>query len=484
MNYRKIVSFLGVIMMIIGVSMLLPIFWSLYYGDADWSVFLLSSLITCLLGYLAFKTKIEDEEFHHREALIVVTFSWVLAAVFGALPYLLSGVLTSFADGFFETMSGFTTTGASVFQDVEALPHGILFWRSLTQWLGGMGIVVLLVAILSTIGNSGIQMFWAEAPGAAKDKIRPRISESAKILWYTYLIMTFIETVLLWLLGMPLFDALCHTFSSVATGGFSTKNASLGFYENSAIYWVITIFMFMSGANFALYYQVIRGKSPLIFWKDEEFKFYSLIVFFFGACITVDLILKMGYGSWGVAVQDAFFHVVSIITTTGYAITDYAFWTPFAQGILVVLTFIGSCSGSTSGAIKVGRLMVIIKQMMLEFRKVIHPKAIFHLKIDGKAVPADMVMSILQFFFIYISIAVFGTLFMAFLGLDLVSAFTSVVAALGNVGPGLEKVGPMANYSFLPDAGKYLLSFLMMLGRLELYTVIVLLIPAFWRYRN
>ncbi|MBZ4654854.1 MAG: trkH [Peptococcaceae bacterium] len=480
MNYQKIISSLGIMLMIIGVSMVLPLMWSLYYGDSDWLAFLGSSIVTFLAGFVAHKATKLEGNFHNREAFIVVTFSWLLASAFGAIPYMLTGTFTSYADAFFETMSGFTTTGASVLNDIESLPHGVLFWRSLTHWLGGMGIVVLFIAILSSLGTGGMQMFRAESPGPVAEKIKPRISETAKILWYTYLLFTVIETLLLWLLGMPLFDALCHTFGTLATGGFSTKNASIGHYASPLIHWVIIVFMFMSGANFALYYQALRGRSLWSFWRNPEFKLYLLIVLASIAFVSLDLFFSGTKGIGNILTVSSF-QVVSIMTTTGYATADFDRWPFFAQAILVALMFVGGCAGSTGGSIKVGRILVLLKQCLLELQKVVHPRAIMSLKIGGKNVPNDIVINILQFFFIYMLITVFGTVFMALLGLDLTSAFTAVAATLGNVGPGLAKVGPVQNYSFIPATGKYMLSIFMLLGRLELYTVLVLILPSFWK---
>lgn len=481
MNYKKIVSMLGLIMVLIGLSMYLPIFWSVYYGDSDWVSFLAVGTLTALIGFTVYRlTRTHQGVFRNREALVVVTFSWVLASTFGALPFLFSGTLTSFADAFFESMSGFTTTGASVFTEVESLPHGILFWRSLTHWLGGMGIVVLLVAILTSAGVGGMQLFRAESPGPVAEKIKPRISDTAKILWFTYLIFTVVQTLLLWAFGMSLFDALCHTFGSVATGGFSTKNTSLGFYHSPWIYWITIIFMFLSGANFSLYFQALKGKSLRCFWRNSEFKLYSMIVLTAILLIWANLSWQEE-GSAGRHFTAASFQVVSMITTTGYASTNFDLWSAFSKAILVLVMFVGGCAGSTGGAIKVGRILVMVKQGLLELRRVIHPKQILTLRISGRVVSNEITINILQFFFIYIAIAALATIIMAGMGLDLVSAFTAVATTLGNTGPGLGKVGPMANFSFIPAAGKYLLSLLMLLGRLELYTVLVLLTPSFWR---
>lgn len=461
--------------------MLLPLAWSLFYGEGDWPVFLISGFFTCLIGYLAYRSAGLKGDFRNREALAVVTLSWVLASVFGAIPYLLTGTLPSIADAIFETMSGFTTTGASVITNIEVLSHGILFWRSLTHWLGGMGIVVLLVAILSTIGMGSMQMFRAESPGPTTEKIKPRISEMAKILWYTYLILTILQISALWFMGMNLFDAMCHTFGTLATGGFSTKNASVGHYQSSGIHWVITIFMFLSGANFALYYQALRGKSLMAFWRSAEFKLYTFFVLAASFIVVLNLMLRMGYTNIFIAIRDSFFQVTSIITTTGFATVDFDRWPFLAQSILVVLMFIGGCTGSTGGSVKVGRILVMLQQIIVELRRAIHPKAILNLKVNGKIIPNELVINILQFFFIYMLLVGGATVYMTAVGLDLVSAFTSVAATLGNVGPGLGRVGPTANYSFIPDSGKYFLTILMMLGRLELYTVLVILTPSFWR---
>jgi len=480
MNYQKIIAALGIVLIFIGVSMVLPLLWSLYYGDHDWSAFLITSLVTFLTGLTAYKLTSLEGGFYNREAFAVVGLSWFMASLFGSVPYLLAGTFTSFADAFFETMSGFTTTGASVLTNIEVLPHGVLFWRSLTHWLGGMGIIVLFVAILSSLGVGGLQMFKAESPGPIAEKIKPRISETAKILWYTYLSLTVLETLMLCLLGMPLFDALCHTFGTLATGGFSTKNASIGYYTNPLIHWVIIVFMFLSGVNFALHYQVFRGKSITAFWRNSEFRLYSFLILigigivFTNLFMTVDLPLET-------ALRQACFQVVSIMTTTGYATADFNGWSLLSGAVLVTLMFIGGCSGSTGGSIKVGRILIMLKQCKLELHKTIHPRAIMNAKIDGKIVNPEVMVNVLQFFFIYISVAFISTVIMAAMGLDLVSALTSVAATLCNVGPGLGKVGPAENYSFIPVAGKYYLSFLMLLGRLELYTVLVLFVPSFWK---
>jgi len=480
LNYKRILSFLGLILVIAGLAMFIPIIWSLCYGDTDWSAFLVSGLLTTGIGLFIYRLNKTEGNLHSREALVIVTFGWILASVFGSLPYMLSGAFPTFTDAFFETMSGFTTTGASVASSVEDLPHGVLFWRSLTHWLGGMGIVVLLIAILNSVGVGGLQMFRAESTGPAAEKIKPRISETAKILWLTYLIFTVAGALLLWLSGMSLFDAICHSFGSVATGGFSTKNISIGYYNSPLIYWVITILCFLSGVNFSLYYQALKGKTLKTFWRNEEFRLYVFIVVFATVVIGLDL-WQGGWGSITEIITASSFQVVTIITTTGYSTTDFNTWSPLAQWMLFLLMFVGGCAGSTGGSIKVGRILIMLKQGVLEIRRFIHPKQILNLRINNRLVPSEIVSNTLQFFVIYIFVAVVATLIMTALGLDLVSAASSVAAALGNIGPGLGLVGPMSNYGFLPDLGKYLLAFLMLLGRLELYTVMALLARSFWK---
>lgn len=481
MSYHRIIHSLSMVLMIIGLSMLIPFLCSLYYGETEAYAFFISSGLVFLVSFIGYKTTKMEGVLLHKEVYCIVALSWLLAAFFGAVPYLLAGTFTSLADAFFETMSGFTTTGASVLSNVEVLPKGILFWRSLTHWLGGMGIIVLFVALISAPGVGGVQMFQAESPGGTlTTKLKPRISESAKTLWFTYVVLTIMETILLCLFGMPLFDALCHTFGSVATGGFSTKNASIGYYQSAGIEWIITIFMFLSGANFALHYQAMREKSLRPWLENGEFKLYALLVV--GATAFVSLNLYQGESTvFGETIRQAAFQVVSIITTTGYASVDFDQWSFFAKAVLLILMFIGGCVGSTSGSIKVGRLLVLLKQTILDLQRHLHPHAVISLKLDGEVVEQEKIMRILQFFFIYIALILFGVFFMSFLGLGLVEAVTSVATTLGNVGPGFGQLGPMQNFGFISAAGKYFLSFYMLLGRLELFTLLVLFLPSFWR---
>ncbi|MGI5926833.1 MAG: TrkH family potassium uptake protein [Thermacetogeniaceae bacterium] len=471
MNMRLVINLMGKALVLLGLFMILPLLWALYDQGPDRAAFIISILITLSSGLLITWLVPGDGEIRYRESFVIVTVGWVLASFFGSLPYLLSGVCTSFPDAFFETVSGFTTTGASIFTDVEILPRGIIFWRSLTHWLGGMGIIVFLVALLSNLGAGANRIFQAEAPGAVTSKIMPRISETARILWITYLVMTIIETGLLWYFGMPLFDALCHTFGTVATGGFGIKNQSIGAYHQASIQWVITVFMFLSGANFALYYQALRGRSLKVFWRNEGFRLYTAIVLLAALVVAIN---THHLFSGEELIRTSLFQVVSIITTTGYATADFNLWPYTAQAVLVTLMFIGGCSGSTSGSIKVERILLLLKQGVVEIRRMIHPRIVLSSKIEGNHISLELVSNVQQFFFLYITIFVISGIIITAMGVDLVSGFTAVAATLGNVGPGLGEVGPAGNFAHIASMGKILLSVLMLLGRLEIYTVFVL----------
>lgn len=479
MNLRAVLHIIADLIVFEGLSLLLPVVVALIYGDGDARAILVSSVI-CLIsgGLLAMATR-NQSELKLREGFAIVVFGWTALTFFGALPFVVSGAIPSFTDAFFETMSGFSTTGATILRDIEAMPHGLLFWRSMTHWLGGMGIVVLSLAILPLLGVGGMQLYKAEVPGPTKDRLSPRIAETAKILWGVYLLLSAVETGLLMLGGMSLFDALCHTFGSMATGGFSTKNASIAHYNSLYIEWVLILFMFLAGTNFSLHYRFLRGKRDA-YHKDREFRFYFIFTL---ACILLVAFIVFFSRATGVgaSLQSAAFQVVSIITTTGFASDDFELWNPAGQLIMIFLMFIGGCAGSTGGSIKIIRIMLVLKHGITEVKKLLHPNAFIPVRLGGRVVPADVVTNILAFFIIYILIFVAGSVCMALLGLDTVSAFSSVAATLGNVGPGLGMVGPMDNYAQVPQLGKWLLSLLMLLGRLELYTVIVIFIPDFWK---
>ncbi|PKM83189.1 MAG: potassium transporter [Firmicutes bacterium HGW-Firmicutes-14] len=478
MKFNVVLKSIGLILTIVGIAMVAPVLIS-YFSKEPYVVRLaiIAVVTTALGGGLFFKVP-SHGTVSYREGFAMVTFGWLAATVAGAFPFWLTGAIPGFVDSFFESMSGFTTTGATILTDIESLPKSILFWRSLTHWLGGMGIMVLFVALLSQLGAGGLQVFRAEAPGPITEKIKPKISTTAKILWLTYVLLTFLEVILLWLAGMDLFDSLTHAFGTMATGGFSTRNLSIGHYQNPIIEWIITFFMFAAGVNFSLYFSAARDRSLKAFWRNEEFKLYTGIVLLLTAIAWFTLYPEHGGLN---AIRLGSFQVVSIVTTTGYSTADFDLWPSLAKGTLFLGMFIGGSAGSTSGGIKVSRYLVLLKHSVVQVKKHFHPRAVFSLKIGRRTFPEDIITGILQFFFIYIILVITGTLVMTGFGLDLDSAVTSILATLGNIGPGFGDIGPAQNFSLLHPAAKCLLSLFMLVGRLEIYTVLVLLLPSFWR---
>lgn len=461
--------------------MLTCLFWSIPHHEPETVAVLEASLLTIGCGLTLSVSSRNIRSINFKEGIVVVSLGWVTVSVFGALPYVISGYLPSFADAFFETVSGFTTTGASVVPDIESWPKGLLYWRSLTQWLGGMGIIALLVTMLTGLGARAKQLFKAEVPGPVSDNLSPRIKETARKLWMTYVIMSAVCVVLLVLFGMDFFDALCHTFTTMATGGFSTKNVSIAFYPSAAIQWTLTIFMFLAGANFALHYFFYKRRSPLVYFRNSEFKLYILIVAF--ATILLFFGLHDKWAAEGVegTLRAACFQVVSIVTTTGFATTDFDLWPPIGTTILLIMMFVGGCSGSTGGSIKPGRYLIILNRTVIELKKMLHPKAVLPLRFGGRFISEDLLINVLQFFFLYFAFLTVGILILASLGIDMISSFSAAATCLGNIGPGLNMVGPMRNFALLPDTGKYTLSILMLVGRLEIYPMLVLFMPQFWR---
>lgn len=479
MKLRPIIYIQGLLLIFVGISMLLPIPFSWYYGDNDITALLISAGLSIGVGlalYYPFRYK---GELRIRESFAIVTLGWLVCSLAGALPFYISGYIPSFTDAFFETMSGFTTTGASILTDIEVLPHGLLFWRSLTHWLGGMGIIVLSLAILPLLGIGGMQLFKAEIPGPVADKLTPRIQQTAKLLWIVYVVISAVEAVLLLFGGMNLFDSLCHTFGTMATGGFSTKNTSITSFGSAYIDYVIIIFMILAGTNFSLHYHGLRG-NVLTYWKNEEVRFYLAIILICSAVMTADNLVTV-YPTISESVRYSLFQVVSLTTTTGYVTADFEQWSSTGQFVMLFLMFIGGSAGSTGGSIKVLRVMILLKHGFAELRRIIHPNAVIPVRVNGQVISPNVVNNIFGFIFLYFSILVFVTFLMTLLGLDLVSAFASVAATLGNIGPGLGMVGPADNYAQIPFIGKWILSFCMLAGRLELYTVLLLLTREFWK---
>ncbi len=483
MHYRIIVRIIGILVVFLGGSMVLPLMAALVFDDGSLHALLLSILITLLAGagLFFFTRKREEKYLSHRDGVAIVTMGWLIAGFVGTLPYLLSGAIPDFTNAFFESISGFTTTGSSVVTHIEGLPQGILLWRSLTQWLGGMGIIMLSIAILPFLGVGGMQLYKAEVPSPVVDKLKPRMSETAKTLWKVYVLITVIQILLLLGGGMSVFDSICHAFCTMPTGGFSTKNASLAAYNSAYYDYVVIVFMILAGINFSLHYKLLRGDFK-IFRKDVECRVFFALIGIFVLVVTLDIYdTTVVYESFSRAFRDAAFQVSSIITTTGFVTADYEKWPALSQLILLVCMFVGGMAGSTGGGIKIMRVMLLVKHGYQQIFQIIHPHAVTPVKLGGRPVPQDILSSIWGFFILYIGLFIIATLIMASLGLDLISAFASVAACIGNIGPGLGIVGPMNNYLEVPLMGKWVLIFCMLLGRLEIYTVILLLVPEYWR---
>ena len=479
MNYGIVQRVLGSILILESTLMLPSLFIALYKGEGDIKAFTITIIITAVIGLLLIRNKSKDRHINVKEGLTIVTLGWTLMSLLGALPLYISGSTPTYIDAFFEIVSGFTTTGATVIANVEALPMGILFWRSFTHWIGGMGILVFTLALLPALGIGGFQIFKAESPGPVAGKIAPRLKDTAKILYTTYFTITITQVVLLKLGGMTLFESLVYTFGSVGTGGFSTKNASVGAYDSTYIHMVIGIFMVLSGVNFSIYYSLFKKK-----WKDvignEELKLYLVIITLAVLAIAINL-YKTIYTNMGLALRDSFFQVSSIITTSGYSTVDFDLWPTFSKGILLLLMFIGGSAGSTAGGMKVIRILVVLKLIKRDILKIFHPRAISPVKVDDKVLANETIAGINSFMGLYIIIFALSTILVSLEGVSLESAASSVAATLGNIGPGLDFVGPTSTFNGYSQISKAFFSFLMLLGRLELFTILALLAPKNWR---
>jgi trk/ktr system potassium uptake protein len=480
MKIKLVLHVVALLQIFVGATMLVPLLFAFHFNEPVMVPILQAMGFTIGIGVLVFVFTRTKDDIRIREGFGIVTLGWAATAAFGSLPFLFSGAIPGVTDAYFETLSGFTTTGASILTEIESMPKALLLWRSQTQWLGGMGIIVLSIAILPFLGVGGMQLFRAEVPGPTPDRLKPRISHTAGLLWVVYLLLTMLEILLLRFGGMDLFEALNHSFATMATGGFSTKNASVGYYSSAYIQYVITFFMFLAGINFALHYRCLISGRLGIYSRDREWVFYIFILL--GATTAIFLSnLAAGQGYGEKAIRDSLFQVVSITTTTGFATADFDQWSSLSRIMLLALMFVGGCAGSTGGGMKVIRLLLILKHGKSEIKKLLHPKAIFLVKVKKIKVRPEVMLNVQGFFNLYIALFVFCTFLMAALGLDMVTAASSVAATLGNIGPGLAGVGPMANYSEIPLLGKWVLSLCMLLGRLEIYTVIILFMPEVWR---
>ena len=485
MHKKLVFNIISRILLVVSLIMLIPLGWAVL--DDPSSAESRAFIITIVLGLVIvavirkiFPSSGDDfDVLGAKDGLAIVGLSWIAVSLLGSLPFYLSGVTPTFTDAFFETTSGFTTTGATILTWIEGQPRGVLFWRSLTHWLGGMGIIVLSVALLPAIGRGAFALYKAEAPGPTAERIRPRLKETAKILWTVYFILSALETLLFIGGGMPLFDALCHTFGTMATGGFSTKNASIAAY-GGYIQWVIIGFMFLAGCNFILHYQGLRGKVSS-YWRSEEFRVYLSIVLVLIPLFTVVLALG-GEGFSESTVRQSAFQVISLLTTTGYTTVDFDYWPAFLKISLLILMFVGGCAGSTGGGMKVIRVYIALKTAVKGIFQTILPNAIMPLKIDSKPVSDTYAVRAATYFIIYMFLFVFGTGVMTITeNTDLITAFSASLACLSNIGPGLGHVGPAENYAWVSPMGKWVLSFLMLAGRLELYSILILFVPDTWR---
>jgi len=479
-NYKLIIKFIGILLMLLSGFMAISALWDIVYDENTTKAIIISSVITFGAG-LSFHQLTRNHDHKNigkKEGYIIVTFTWISITFFGTLPFYLSGHIPSYTNAFFETMSGFTTTGATILEDIEAMPKSLLFWRSTTHWLGGMGIIVLTLAILPVLGVGGMQLFVAEAPGTTPSRLHPRITETAKRLWYIYLLLTGVLTGLLMLGNMNFFEAINHAFSTVATGGFSPKNDSISSYS-PYIQYVIILFMIIAGANFTLHYFALKGNFSKI-TNNEEFRFYLLVIGIFTVIFTVSIYIFHA-ANIEHAFRDSLFQIVSIITTTGFVTTDYTKWNEFLWFMLFLLMFTGGCIGSTAGGIKMVRHLLLIKNTTQEFKRLIHPSAVLPTRLDGKTIPTEIIYNFLAFFLLYVSVFMLGAAIMSSMGLSFKLSLASVAATIGNVGPSLGTLGPLDSYALIPAPGKWLLSFFMLLGRLELFTVLILITPSFWK---
>lgn len=476
MNKEIIRYILGHVLRLAGVLLQLPAFVGLIYRESEAFAYLIIGVLCFLFGYLMTIRKPVNTTFYLKEGCVTTALSWILLSIFGCLPFCITGEIPSFTDALFETISGFTTTGASILNDVECLAHCTLLWRSFTHWIGGMGVLVFLLAIVPLSGGSNINLMRAESPGPSVGKLVPKMKYTARILYILYFGLTVLEGILLMCGGMPVFDSICTAFGTAGTGGFGIKNDSIGGYS-PYIQWVVTIFMILFGVNFNAYYLLIFGKAKKIF-EIDEIKWYFLLIF--GSIVFITGSLMKSAVPFGTALRDASFQVGSIITTTGFSTTDFNLWSTSCKTILVMLMFVGACAGSTGGGIKVSRFVVLFKTVFKEIGSYIHPKSIKKISVDGKPVEHEVIRSINVYIITFIIVFTASILLVSLEGKDVVTTFTAVTATINNIGPGLDGVGPTQNFSGFTAFSKYVLMFDMLAGRLELFPLLILFTPAVW----
>jgi trk system potassium uptake protein TrkH len=482
-NYKLILKITGGLLLLESLLLLLMILPALYFREKEYVNFLQSAVITFLTGIVLYLAGINSApQISKREGSVIVTFTWFLMTFSGLLPFVLSGSIPSFTDAFFETMSGFTTTGASILNDIEALPYSILLWRSFIQWFGGLGIIVISIALLPIFGFSAVQLFSAEATGPTKDKIHPRMNETAKRLLLIYVVLTVLQIILLNFAGMSLYDAVNHAFTTMATGGFSTKQASIGHWNSQAIEYITIVFMLLAGVNFSLYYFLFKRNIRRVF-ENEEFRFYGLIVFSATVLIMISM-LDFNNTTWFTfekAFRDSLFNVVSLMSTTGFVTIDYMLLRPEVWFLLLFVMLVGASAGSTAGGMKVIRIVIILKYSYYEFKKIIHPNAVFPVSYNNHNVRDEVITRTLAFVIIYLIVIACGTVILSFSGLGFMESLSGMITCISDVGPGMGSIGPMYNFAHLNDFSKWFLSMVMLIGRLEIFTVLIIFTPVFWK---
>jgi trk system potassium uptake protein TrkH len=482
MNYRLVLKIQGMILCIEAAFMAAPLLIALLTHGPDAAGFEITVALCAVLGVFFYTRKTNGRKMQPRDGFAIVGLCWIVLSAFGALPYTISGSIPSYVDAFFETVSGFTTTGATILTEIEGLPRATLFWRAETQWMGGMGVLVLTLALLPKLGEGSINLMRAESPGPTVTKLVPKVGDTARILYGIYIGLTLAETICLLLAGMPLYEAVTHAFTTISTGGYSVRNASIAAYNSEVINWIIIIFMFLSGINFSLLYAMLLRRFGEVL-HNEELRLYTGAAVFGTLFISLNLLLQRGI-PFGSSFSEAAFQVVSIMTTTGYATADYNYWPTFSQSILLAVMFMGACAGSTAGGLKACRVVTLCKELRRELRKILHPREVHVVCADGQHIKEETVNSVKTFFFAYVLILLVGTLIVSWDDIGFSAAFTATLTALSNVGPGLALVGPTGNFSTLSDLSKIVLSFCMLLGRLEIMPLLVLLLPSIWKRKN
>ncbi len=482
MNLQHLVKVVSLVLMALATAMAITAAIALMYGEGDFIAFLVAAAATMAVGFVGFRSTKIGRDLSVREGYAVVAFAWLAIGIAGAVPFLLTGTIESPMAALFESVSGFTTTGATVFSEIESLPHGILFWRSFTQWIGGMGIIVLGIAILPFLGVGGMQLFRAEVPGPTPERLQPRIAQTAKILWFVYAGITLAQVLLYLLGGLSLFDAVTHSFSTLSTGGFSPRNASIAAYGSAYIDYVTTLFMFLAAVNFALHYRAFTSRGT-VYLKDAELRFFAGFLLLVTAIVTVLVLFSGTAGGAGLerVFRDSLFQVVSIGTTTGFVTADYELWPLAAQILLVGLMFVGGMSGSTAGGVKAVRLHVLLRSSIAELKRSLHPRAVVVTRVGDRVIKEDARLNVLAFLLLFVVLYAFGVLALALLDHDLATAVGAAAAAIGNIGPGIGDVGALDHYGWMGPSSHFVLIFLMLVGRLEIFTILLLFHPDLWR---